>query len=99
MANMYITEYAELATDPNGRPIPVGKEPAIAVQNVAFTTSTASAAFNGRTKFVRIYLSAAGHVAFGASPTADTDSTPMAATTAEYFGVVGGQKVAAVTAS
>ena len=99
MANMYISEYADLARDGDGNIIPVGAAPAVATQKIAFTgTAGVSAAFNNRTKFVRIYLDTAGYILFGTAPTATTASdTPMAATTPEYFGVIGGQKVSAVS--
>ena len=99
MSNMYITEFADLGVDGNGNIMPVGSAPPITVQKVAFTsTAGVSAAFNNLTKFVRIYLDGAGYIAFGAAPTAVTATdTPMAATTPEYFGVIGGQKVSAVS--
>ena len=99
MSNMYIAEFAELAVDGNGQIIPVGSAPPIAVQKIAFTgTAGASSAFNNNTKFVRIYLDAAGYVKFGVGVTATTASDiPMAATTPEYFGVIGGQIVSAVS--
>ena len=99
MSNMYIAEYAELATDANGFTIQAGKEPALAHQKVAFTaTAGASAAFNNLTKFVRIYCDAAGYLKFGTAPTAVTATDmPVSASTAEFFGVIGGQKVSAVS--
>lgn len=88
MAVMYISEYAEQALDGNGNPLMVGKEPAIAKQNITFTTTVASAAFLDATTFVRISLDAAGFVNFGIAPTAVTVvDTPMAANVPEYFGV------------
>ena len=99
MSNMYIAEFAELGVDGNGNIMPVGSAPPITTQKVAFTaTHGESAAFNNRTKFVRIYLDGAGYVKFGVGVTATTaDDIPMAATTPEYFGVIGGQIVSAVS--
>jgi hypothetical protein len=98
MAILYITEYAELALDAQGRSVPVGKEPAIAQQTVTFTGgATQSAAFNGKTRFIRCYSDTAGYMLFGIDPTATTaQDTPIAATTAEYFGITPGQKLSIV---
>ena len=98
MALMYIAEYAELAKDKDGNVVQAGKEPALARQYITFTaTAGASAAFNDSTNFVRIYCDTAAFLSFGLSPTAVTaQDTPIAATTAEYFGVIKGQKVSAV---
>jgi hypothetical protein len=98
MALMYIAEYAELARDEDGNVIQAGKEPALARQFITFTgTAGASAAFNNSTNFVRIYCDTAGFLAFGLTPTAVTaQDTPVAATTAEYFGVIPGHQVSAV---
>lgn len=98
MAVMYITEFASAGRARNNLLQLANCGDIVAQQAVTFTTSTASSAFNARTEYVRIYLSAAGHIDFGASPTATTSELPMAATTPEYFAVVAGEKVAAVTA-
>lgn len=99
MSTLYITEYEELAKDGTGAVIQAGKEPAITTQTVSFTgTAGVSAAFNARTNYVRLYADGAGFLLFGVSPTAVTASgTPIALTTAEYFGVIPAQKVSAVT--
>jgi hypothetical protein len=99
MANAYITEYAELTQGEAGYIIQAGLEPAKTIQKVAFTaTPGQSAAFNDSTKFIRIYSDTAGFILFGDAPTATTaQDTPIAAATAEYFGVKSGQKVSIVT--
>ena len=98
MAIMYIQEYAELATDANGHTIQAGKEPALASQFVTYSTSTASAAFNKGTRFVRINCDGAAFLSFGLSPTATTsEDMPVQANTPEFFGVIPQQKVAAVS--
>jgi len=98
MAIMLISEYEDLAVDGRGNVVQAGQEPAIAEQNITFTVSTASAAFNERTRFVRISCDTEAFLKFGASPTAVTaQGVNVQADTPEFFGVVKGQKVAAVT--
>jgi len=99
MAIAYIQEYARLVGDLDGHPMQVGHEPALASQFITFTgTAAQCAAFNANTRFVRISLDTAGHLLFGANPTAVTNqSMPMEAITPEYFGVVAGQVVSIVT--
>lgn len=93
MAKAHIQEYAELAEDAKGYRVPVGKESAIATQSVTYTTASQSAAFDSATRFVRIICDADGFLAFGTNPTADADSMFLPLDTAEYFGVVPGEKV------
>lgn len=98
MAVLYITEYEDLARDSQGNAIAAGKEPAVATQAVTFTTSTQSAAFNGKTNFVFIVSDTLGYIRFGSSPTAvTTEPTRMPADVGMFFGVKGGDRVAAVT--
>ena len=98
MATMYISEYRGIQTGPNGEPIQAGSEPSVATQAVTFTTATASAAFNVATNLVRISCDAEAHLSFGTGPTATTSHLQMQADSPEYFIVVPGQKVSAVTA-
>lgn len=95
MAILYISEYSRLGGDADGHIVAVGFEPATEQTPVTFTTSTASAAFGADTKFIRVQADAGCFIAFGAAPTATTSSKPLTADTPEYFGVIGGQKVAA----
>ena len=101
MSNLYITEYAEQATDQEGRPILAGKEPAIAIQKVAFTTTHGeSAAFNALTTFVRLHADGIAGIVFGKSPVATTsNSSRIGSGVTEFFGIQPGQslKVSAVT--
>ncbi len=96
MAKLYITEYTDQVRDLNGQVVPVGDEPGIVTQSpVSIAGSAAvSAAFNAKTRFVRLHTDAICSVAFGASPTATTNDKRMAADQTEYFGVQPGQKVA-----
>lgn len=98
MANLFIQEYSRIAGDADGHVIQAGHEPAVTSQVVAFTTTTQSAAFNDNTHFVRLFSDTACYVKFGTNPTATTATDmPLAASTAEFFAVVPGQIVAAVT--
>ena len=87
MSNLSITEYASVGRDVNGSPLPAGQAPALAIQNVTFTTATASAAFNERTRFIRVVADADCRVVFGTAPVATSSDTLMAAGQHEYFGV------------
>lgn len=93
MANLYISEYSSLATDPNAMGVPVGSEPSEATQKVSYTTATQSSAFGGNTRFVRVIADADAHLLFGANPTATASHMLVKANTAEYFGVEATQKV------
>ncbi len=88
---------AEFRSDQIGSPGPIAKVPPLAEQTITYTTSTASAAFNVGTAFVRIQtLADAAYLEFGAAPTATTANTiHLAADAVEYFAVTAGQKVAA----
>jgi hypothetical protein len=57
-ATCKISEYSNLVVDEGGRTVPVALEPAVAVQEVTYTTSAQSSAFNAATRFVRIVCDA-----------------------------------------
>jgi len=95
MASLYISEYDETASVSGGQAVQVGKEPSVADQKVTYTSSTASAAFNDKTVFIRVIADATVHLKFGANPTADATDLMLPANKEEYFGVTPGQKVAA----
>ena len=92
-ATCKISEYESLIVDNNGRWVPVAQEPAILVQNVTYTTSTQSTAFNSRTRFVRIVCDAKAHFEFGTSPSATASDPYLSADTPEYFGVTRGSSL------
>jgi len=100
MANLSVTEYAQVGHDLLGSPLPCGLEPVLAIQNVTFTTTTASSAFNAETNFVRVIADADARIKFGTAPTATSTDILIAQGSAEYFAVPKGQsyKVAAITA-
>ncbi len=98
MADVTISEYSHLARDAAGNVLPAGLEPALAEQKVTIAgTSAQSAAFNANTTFVRVYAEGACSIAFGTNPTADTTLKQMAAGQSEFFGVVGGHKLAVIS--
>ena len=95
MAIMYVTEYGGTASA--GGQIEVPQEPALAVQTVDFTTTTASAALQDDTQFVSIQLSVDGHIHFAAAPVATIETSRVhQANTVSFHGVKGGLKVAAL---
>lgn len=97
MALLDVTEMRDLPIDANGRTILCAKLPAIAQQQVTFTTSQASNAFSADTRFVRVHTDSACRVAFGDAPTATATDMRMAAGQTEFFAVPPGSKIAAVT--
>ena len=100
MAVLYITEYAEMQIGPAGRAGQMPMEPPLAEQTVAIGgTSTASAAFNAKTRFVRLHTDAICSVLFGTAPTAAATNGRMAANQTEFRAVPLGAsyKVAVIT--
>jgi hypothetical protein len=96
MGIMYITEYqsADVGT---GGAIQVAHEPRIADQVITFTTHVESAAFNAKTKLVRLETDSICSFTIGTTPTATTSMSRMVAGQTEYFGVNPGDKVSAVS--
>jgi hypothetical protein len=87
-ATCKVSEYSTMVNDDNNRPVPAAQEPAVATQNVTYTTSTASAAFNAKTRFVRIICDAKAHFKFSTDGTNATAAMPYLPTdAAEYFSV------------
>lgn len=98
MGSLYISEYAGLEVARNGQTIQAGAEPSLATQKITTSgTSAQSAAFNAKTKFIRVHTDAIVSITFGADPTATTDHARMVAGQTEYFAVTAGQKLAAIT--
>ena len=98
MSILQITEYKEVGNEITGIRLPVAQEPFLAVQQITISGTTAqSAAFNAETRYIRISGDVAFRFRVGANPTALTTDTRMIADSAEYFGVLPGQKIAAIT--
>ncbi len=87
MAFIYITEFAKFGRDLGGYGGPVGEQPPLAEQKVANAgASTPSAAFNAKTRLVRIHTDSICSLEFGTgTPVATTSTARMAANTTEYF--------------
>lgn len=99
MASLYLTEFQASGNAESGAQLQVGVQPAVAMQKVSFTTSTQSAEFDERTRFIRLHADADCHVVFGFDPTATTNHMPMLADSTEYFGVFQpGLKLAVIAA-
>lgn len=89
-----ISEYKEMAKDESGDLVPVASEPAIATQKVSFTTTTASAAFNPETIFIRVVAEVKAHFKVSKAPIAKETDPYIPAHVPEYFAVRGGHKIA-----
>jgi len=90
MATLYVSEYARQALDNHGAPIAAGEEPPLASQTVAIAVgSTASGAFNLKTRFVRLHADVVCSFKFGTgTPVAVATDARMGANQTEYFGVL-----------
>ena len=88
MATLHITEYRALSVDQNGHPVLVGEEPSLITQHITYTAAAASAAMNGKTRFVRVIASADAYLLWSVAGTAATtaNGTLIKANIAEYFG-------------
>ena len=92
MANLFIQEYREVMII-GGHAVPVGTEPAVTQQKVAYTTSTAATAFNGATRLIRVIASADAYIKVSPAATATAATANhmlVKANTPEYFGVAPG---------
>jgi hypothetical protein len=99
MATLYIGEYADALMLIGSRPIAAPQEPPVAEQTLAIGAgSVASAAFNVKTKFVRLHADAICSVAFDTAPTATAANHRLAQNQTELVGVPLGQnyKVAVI---
>ena len=84
---LYIREYDRLGSELYGVTVQAGVEPAVATQRIASVTATPtqSAAFQTRTKMVRVSTDAACVLEFGLNPTALQTGIYMAAGQTEFF--------------
>lgn len=101
MATLYIAEFPGIASVGTTLPQVVGTPP-IAEQTVAIGGgSTASAAFNTKTKIVRLSTDAICSIAWNnsgaADPVATTANARLPADTIEYFAVQPGGKLAVIS--
>jgi hypothetical protein len=89
MATLYISEYADSYLDQNNHTLSMAVQPPIARQAIAVvtTTSTQSAAFNAKTRYVRLMTDIITGIEFGTNPTGDATSAKLPANGIEYFAV------------
>jgi hypothetical protein len=103
MTKLYVSEYARMtqASGPGNAVVQAPEEPPLAVQVVDFTAGAAqSAAFNAKTRFVRLHADAICSVKFAANPTATVNDPRLAAGLTELFGIApdgSAAKVSAIT--
>lgn len=98
MSKVYITEFVTTPRSGAGHTMQIPGEYGIDQTPVDFSGGAAqSAAFGLTTNFVRLNCDAVCSIAFGASPTATTGNRRMSANQTEYFPVVGGHKLSAIT--
>ena len=88
MSNLSIVEYSDLGTDGRGNVVPAGSVPPITTQNVSFTSTTQSNAFNKATKLVEICADANARVVWGTNPTATTTTGSRAPAGAVIYYVI-----------
>jgi len=87
MARLSIREYEHISAVARGI-VPVGEEPAVADQTLTISGASAqSAAFNVRTRFVRIHTDINCSISFGLAPVAQAGFGDLVGGQTEYFGV------------
>ena len=101
MSKLYISEYARVtqASGPGSAVVQAPEEPPVATQVVDFTSGAAqSAAFNTKTRFVRIHTDAVCSVRFAAAPTATVNDPRLAVGQTEFRGIPADGSAAKVSA-
>lgn len=100
MAKLYISEYSHTPIVGTGQRAPIGFEPNVTNQTpISISgTSAASAAFNAKTKFIRVHTDAICSIKISTAATAATaNDARMAINTTEYFGVNPGDVLTVIT--
>lgn len=90
MTKLYVTEYCglKLVSGPNGVPAQCPEEPPLAEQVVDYSAgAAASAAFNAKTKFIRVHADSICSRLIAAAPVATTAKARMSADQTEYIGL------------
>lgn len=90
MPNFIISEYRTAGRELSGKGLPVGREPALSTQFIAFTTATLSDPFNEQTSMLRMQCAAKAHWKVGpasANPVATAEDPYVIADQPEYIGV------------
>lgn len=99
MATLWIREYSSLTETGDGDQVPIAFEPGRDQAPLTFSTSAASAAFAGGTRYIGIIGSAAFHYKVAETPEATTNMLKVPADTLLFIGVQGGHKIAAIAAA
>ena len=104
MADLFIVEYPQLATDTLGRPMLVGLNRYSGQYDqtpIAIGTEAKSAAFQADTHVIRVHAAAICSVKVGPAATvaATTSTARMAAGQTEFFHVEPGWKLSVITNS
>lgn len=99
MAVLYIAEFEFLGTEAEGGKMQAPPAPPIAEQTVAIGgVSAQSAAFDKRTRFIRVHTDAICSILVGTNPTATATKTRLAANQTEYYALrLQDQKIAVIT--
>ena len=90
MSKLYISEYVRVtqSSGPGNALVQAAEEPPIATQVVDFGSGAAqSAAFNAKTRFVRLHADTVCSVKFGADPTATANDARMSGGLTEFRGI------------
>lgn len=99
-AKLYISEYPNLGFVGAAQSVsaPIAPEPSITDQTpVDFTAGAAqSAAFNTKTRLIRVICDVQCSVKFGAAPTATNANKPLPGLSPEYFAVRPGDKLSVI---
>jgi len=101
MTKLYVSEYARMtqASGPGNSVVQSPEEPPLAVQVVDYTSGAAqSAAFNAKTRFVRLHADSICSVRFAANPTATVNDPRLAAGQTEFRGIPADGSAAKVSA-
>lgn len=87
MAVLYIAEFTDLPVF-QGNSVPAPRMPPVAEQTVAIGAETDSAAFNAKTRVIRVHADAICSIVIGTgNPAATTSNMRLAANSTEYFSV------------
>lgn len=95
MATLYISEHPQMSIHQGNNGSCVD-EPAVAEQTLAIGVAVQSAAFNAKTRIVRLHPDATCSVKFGDSPTATTSNKRLAGNSTHYVAVRPGQKLSVI---
>ena len=100
MTVLYVAEFSQLVTTPNGIAAMALQSP-LAEQTMSITASstTLTNPFNSATKFIRVHTDSICSIKVGGAPVATTSTARMAANQTEYFGVAqnSGWNIAVIT--